>query len=92
MTLRRRGLYDDDFWSVRVVIAFTLVPVVIIVGRDRRSGSCADTGADYRAVLAAHLSANGAAQGTTDCSADRGILDKIVRPAGRDESTADGEQ
>jgi hypothetical protein len=90
VTLRRRGLYDNDFWSIGVVIV--VIPVVIIVGRDRSSGSCADTGADYRAILATHLSANGAAQGTTDCSADRGIFDEIVRPAGRGESTADGEQ
>lgn len=90
MTLRRRGLYDNDFRSIRVVTV--VMPVVIIVGRDRSSSSCADTGTHYRAIFATHLSAHRATQGATDCSANRGIFDEIIRPAGRGESAADREQ
>lgn len=72
---------------------FVVMVAVIIVGsRNRGSGRSTDTGTDYRAILAAHLSTNGTACSAADCAANRGIFDDIVRPGWRCECTADGDE
>ena len=88
ISLRRRG-YDDNLRCVRMV---AVMPVVIVVGRDRGPGGCADTGAYNGAVLAADLSADGPAQAAANRSADGSIVHEIVCPAHGGERAANDQE